>query len=308
MRIARERFTPSTPARLVAGLALLAHGMSSAVAAEGGFNQYPWGAQTTYAAHMPPAGKTAFFGYFLFLDGDSVRDSQGDKIPGVSAEVYALVPRIVHSWETSFFGWKMSSAAEVQFLHVNVKVPGAEDNDVGPALIGIEPLYLSKSFGSLTFLHGPLVYIGLGSYDRDDLANSNLNQNSLAYQANLSWNPNARVDVSLNAAVNVQTENDETRYRSGPTAGLSFGAGYKPFAELHWDFGFSGYYVDGLSDDEVDGQDVAGGGRSKKFAIGPKVVYWFTQNTAVVAQIHHETEIENGTKGDLFWLEATFPL
>lgn len=47
---------------------------------------------------------------------------------------------------------------------------------------------------------------------------------------------------------------------------------YKPFANTRRDLGFSGYYTDGLFNEEIYGKDVLGGGRSKKFAISPKVV------------------------------------
>ena len=293
----------------VIAAALLGIVAAPASAAEGGLSNFPYGAQTAYAAFVPAPGTTSFFGYALFIDADSLRDGNGDKVPGVSLEAFALAPRLVHTWNSTFMGWKMTSGAVIEGLYVNVKVPGAEDDDTGPTLAAIEPLYLSKTFGAFTFFHGSLLYFPLGSQDRNQLANSNLNYKSFAYQGSMSWNPTARWDVALNAAVEFKDDNEETEYQSGPQASLTFGAGYKPFAgNLKWDLGFSGFYTDGLADDKIDGDKVPGGGRTQKFAIGPKVVYLIKPGAAIVAQYHREMETENAAQGDLFWLECVFPL
>ncbi len=285
-------------------LALLA---SPVHAAEGGLSNFPAGAQTTYAAFVPAPGTTSFYGYALYINSDSVRDGNGDKIPGVSAEVFALAPRLLHTWKPTLFGWKMTSGGVTEAIYAHVKVPGDEDDDLGPTLIGLEPLYLSRTFGAWTLFHGPLVYLPLGKYHPGDPANSTVNYRSYAYQGSVSWNPTPRIDVSLNAAVEFKDKNKKTNYQSGPQASLTFGAGYKLFDDQRWDIGFSGFYTDGLADDKVNGSTVAGGGRSKKFAIGPKLVYWINPGAAIVAQWHREMVTENAAQGDLFWLECAIP-
>lgn len=299
--------------RLAAAASILALGATlgfpaAAPAAEAGFSNFPHGAQTTYSAFVPAPGTTSFFGYALYIDASSVRDNNGDKVPGVSLDAFALAPRIVHTWNSTLFGWKMTTGGVLQGIHVDVKVPGADDKDTGPTLLGIEPLYLSRTFGTLTLFTGPLIYLPLGSYDRNQIANSNLNYGSFAYQASASWNPTSRWDVSLNYAIEFKGENEETNYESGNHNGLTFGVGYKPFADQRWDLGFSGFFSRQLTDDKIDGERVPGGGRTEKFAIGPKLVYWISPAAAIVAQWHHESDVENAPKGDLFWLECTFPL
>lgn len=299
----------SSVARCLKAIALIAgFGFSTSPdAAENGLSNFTYGAQTSYAAWMPPAGVTSFFGYFLHLKADSVRDGDGNSIPGVEVQVAALAPRIIRTWNRDFFGWKMTSGGTVVLVNAEVSIPGAEDHDAGPSVLGIEPLYLSRTFGTLTYFTGPFIYFPIGNHDREDLANSDTNYFSVAWQASVSWNPDPRTDVSINAAVEWKDENAETDYQSGDQASVTFGAGYKPFDDLRWDFGLSGYFTDGLTDDKVDGQRVPGGGRTRKFAIGPKFVFWPRAGTAFVVQYQKETLAENGPKGDLLWLECAIP-
>lgn len=292
-------------AGLAAGVFTMFCGAST-LAAEGGLSNFPYGAQTTYAAFVPAPGTNAFYGYSLYLNA-GVRDDEGDKVHGVNVEVLAFAPRFLHTWQSTLFDWKVTSGALTEILYADVEVPGAQDQDLGPTLVGLEPLNLSRTVGDWTFFQGVLVYLPLGTYQPDKLANSNVNYRSYAYQASVTWIPTPRFEASLNGAIEFKDENKKTHYESGPQASITFGTGYKPVAGSKWDVGVSGYYTDGLADDEQNGTTVAGGGRTRKFAIGPKLVYWLSPAAAIVAQWHHELLSENGTRGDLFWLECALP-
>lgn len=283
----------------------------SAPAADGsGFGNFPFGAQTTYAALMPPAGTTSFFGYALLYKGDSIRDDDGKKIPGVDFELFALAPRLVHSWSQGWAGFKLSSGVVWEGVHAKVDAGPVEDSDRGATLIGIEPLYLTRSLANdrFHFLTGPLIYIKAGSFDRNALANSTLGHNSLAYQVSTTWTPSPRWEASLNLATEWKRENDENGYRGGTAWGVTFGMGHRPFADTRWDLGVSGFYVDQFSDDQIDGEEIPGKVRTSKFAIGPKLVYWISPAAGIVAQYHREMNVHQGGDGDLFWLECVFPL
>ena len=299
-----SRCSRGTLSAALLGLLLLA---PNARSAEGGLSNFPFGAQTSYAAMMPAAGTTSFFGYALMYKADSVRDNNGDRIPGVEVEVIALAPRLVHSWEKSLWGFKLSSGVVLEGIYANVKVPGAEDSDSGPTLLGIEPLYLTKSVGAWHFLTGPLIYLPQGNYNRNKLANSNLNYGALAYQVSTTWTPTADWDISLNLAAEWKEKNDETDYRSGVQSGLTYGVSNRPFANKKWDLGISGFYSYQLTDDHQAGVDLPGGAKTRKLAIGPKVAYWITPAAGIVAMWHRETAVRNAPQGDLFWLECAFP-
>jgi hypothetical protein len=223
-------------------------------------------------------------------------------------DVFALAPRLVHSWSGKFAGFGLSSGMVLEGLWAKVEVNGAEDEATGPTLFGFEPLYLTRSVGAWHFLTGPLIYLKAGSYNRNAPANSTPNYNSFAYQTSTTWTPTPRWDVSLNAAVEFKGRNKDTDYRSGTQSSLTFGVGHRPFENQAWDLGISGFYTRQLTDDELDGEDVPGGARTRKFALGPKLVYWFKPGTAVVLQWHKEMEARNAPEGDLFWVECAFPL
>lgn len=308
MHIKNEQHPSATCGPLAAalwGLAVLAS--CPADAGEGGLSNYPYGAQTTYSAFMPAPGTTSFYGYLLFYSADSVRDDDGDRIPGVEVDVFAVAPRLVHTWKQTFAGFGLSSGIVFEGVSAKVKVPGLEDKATGPTLLGVEPLYLTRSVGSWHFLTGPLLYFPLGPFDRDDLANSTPNYRAYAYQTSATWTPTPAWDISLNAAVEFKERNKDTNYRSGTQTGLTFGVGHRPFENPKWDLGFSGFYTHQISDDKLGSDHVPTGARTRKFAIGPKLVYWLTPAAAIVAQWHRETGTRNAPQGDLFWLECAFP-
>lgn len=304
----RTRFHRVWARSLLAAGLLQAVATPQALAAEGGLSNFPYGALSTYAAYLPQPGNTSFFGYALVYSAQTLRDNDGDGVlPGFSVDVLALAPRVVHTWKTKVAGFDLSSGGVLEALSVKVGVPGAADRATGPTLLGLEPLYLSRSFGSLRLLAGPLIYFPLGPYDKSKLANSTANFNSLAFQLSSTWTPTPDWEISLNAAIEDKKENKETDYDSGTQYGLTFGLGYKAFENKSWDVGFSGFYTDQLSDDKIDGDKVPGGGRTKKFAIGPKVVYWIAPGAAIVAQWHRESNVENAPEGNLYWLECALP-
>lgn len=277
-------------------------------ATESGLGNFPAGAQTSYAAFLPPAGSTSFYGYALYFSSDSVRDSAGERVP-VDVEVLALAPRIVHSWKPSWAGFKLSSGLVLQGLHVEVEAGGARSEATGPGLFGVEPLYLTRSFGPhWHVLTGGILYFPLGSYDRSELANYTLNFKSYAYQGSLTWTPTPKWEASLNYAVEWKEKNRDTGYRSGDQGNLTFGFGHRPFQDQRWDLGVSGYYTHQLEDDEQNGVTVGDGNRTRRFGIGPKVVFWISPAAAIVTQWHRETNVRSAPKGDLFWVEVAFPL
>lgn len=278
-----------------------------ALAAESGQTYFAHGAQTVYAGMMPPPGKTQFYGYTQFYNADSIRDSNGDRVPGFEAQSMALAPRVIHTWNQVYGGFMLSSGVLFLAVNVGVETPFGDDFTNGPTLYGFEPLYLTKSLGAWHFLIGTVIYCPIGPYDAGAFANSTLNRYGGAINGGITWTPTARWDVSLNYGYEFKGRNRDTEYRDGAQAGVTYGVGYRPFEDTRWDLGFSGYYTVQVEDDRQSGNTVPDK-RLRKLAIGPKLGYWISPAAAVILQWHREYEVQNGPRGEAFWLMFSFPL
>ena len=291
----------------ILGIAAIA---STANASEnGGFSNFPVGAQTVGAAFLPPPGATEFYGYGLFYSATSVRDGAGNKIPGLSAQVFAQAPRIVHTWKTTFAGITITSGLVAESAYVKVKLNGNSDEDFGATLVGFEPFDLTAAWGNFHFLSGTHFYIPVGPYDRNSLANSTTNYAALAQQFAVTWLPTPRWDISINPNIEFNLRNKATGYRSGDQFGLTYGVSYRPFpGDPKWQLGVNGYYALQISDDRLRGTPVPGGNRLRKTSVGPQLIYSFTPAAVILVKWQHEMDVRNGPQGDLFWLEFAFPL
>jgi hypothetical protein len=278
-----------------------------AAAGETGLTYFPYGAQTVYAGLTPPPGKTLFLGYTQFYDAGSFRDADGVPVSGVSAQAFALAPRILHTWNEPLWGFKATSGILALAVSVGIDTPLGESFDYGPTLLGIEPLYLSRSFGAWHSVFGAVIYLPLGSYDDQSPANAALDRYGGALNGGLTWTPTPRWDLSLNLGYEFKGRNRHTQYRDGQQTGMSYGVAYRPFADMRWDVGVSGFYTVQVEDDRQSGHVIADR-RVRKFAVGPKASFWFTPAASVILQFHREYETRNAPRGDLFWLMFSFPL
>lgn len=282
----------------------------AAQATEGGLTNYPIGALSTAAGFMPPPGATEFYGYTLYDNVTSFRDDAGKPVPGLSAALFAMAPRIVHTWNKTFFGrFNLSSGVLFEPVYVKVKAGGARDEAAGIYLAGLEPWIITTTLGNWHLLAESIFYMPVGPYHPDKLANITTNYFATVQNVAATWTPNAKTEFSLDGAVEENLRNPATGYHSGDVFALTYGFGYRLFDRMpQWQLGFSGYYAYQFSNDTLHGKRVPTGYRLKKNAIGPKISYWFSPATAVIFQYHHEMGVRNGSKGDLYWIEFAFPL
>ena len=275
----------------------------------GGFSNFPVGAQTVGAAFLPPPGATEFYGYGLYYSAQRVRDGSGDKVPGVAVDLFAQAPRIVHTWATTVGGVAISSGLVGETAYVKVKAGGQSDDRFGATLIGVEPFDLTASWGNVHMLSGTHLYFAVGGYDRKALANSTTNYDALAQQFALTWTPTPRWDLSINPNVEFNLRNHATGYRSGDQFGLTWGASYRPLdTDPKLQLGLNGFYIRQLADDRSHGTPVPGGNRLRKSAVGPQAVYSFTPAAVLLMKWQHEFDVRNGPQGELFWIEFALPV
>jgi hypothetical protein len=295
--------------RIAFTAALMLCGATASASENGGFSNFPVGAQTVGAAFLPPPGATEFYGYGLYYSAQRIRDGSGDKIPGVAVTLFAQAPRIVHTWSTTFGGVAISSGLVGETAYVKVKAGGQNDDTFGATLIGIEPFDLTASWGNIHVLSGTHFYIAVGGYDRNALANSTTNYDALAQQFALTWMPTPRWDLSINPNVEFNLRNHATGYRSGDQFGLTWGLSYRPFeADPKLQLGLNGFHIHQLGDDRSHGTPVPGGNRLRKSAVGPQLTYSFTPAAVLLVKWQHEFDVRNGPQGELFWVEFALPV
>lgn len=295
--------------RMAFSAALALRCVTASASENGGFSNFPVGAQTVGAAFLPPPGATEFYGYGLYYSAQRVRDDHGDKVPGVAVNLFAQAPRLVHTWGVTFGGVAVSSGIVGETADVKVKAGGLHDDTFGLTLVGIEPFDLTASWGNLHVLSGTHFYIAVGRYDREALANSTTNYDALAQQFALTWTPTPRWDLSVNPNIEFNLRNHATGYRSGDQFGLTWGVSYRPFeTNQKLQLGLNGFHIRQLADDRSHGTPVPGGNRLRKTAIGPQAVYSFTPAAVLLAKWQHEFDVRNGPQGELFWIEFALPM
>jgi hypothetical protein len=294
-----------TAQALLALALLFTHSQGNAL--QTGQTYYAHGAQTVYSAIMPQPGGSQFYGYVLFYDASTVRDANGDTVGDLEAQAIAMAPRVLHTWKPSLWGFKLTSGAFATLLSAELREGEEEHFDTGPFDFGIEPLYLSRSFGNWHTMFGTSLCFPWGSYDEDSPVNSTLNRFGGSTTVNLTWTPTSRWDISLAWGTEFAGRNRDSQYRDGASTGLTYGIGYRAFADRRWDFGLSGLVTAQLEDDRQSGRIIEDR-RTRKFAIGPKVGYWFTPAAAVYLQAQKELEVRNAPKGEYYWLMFSFPL
>lgn len=281
----------------------------SASAIEGGtFGNYGVGAMTVAAGLLPPPGETYFYGYLAHYSADRFVDGNGDSmIPGFNLDLTVEATQIKHTWKFKIAGLSVGSGIIQEAVHVDIEAGGQRDKATGNFLLALQPLILGGNSGNLHFSTSSYISIPAGDYDADSLANHVLNYYSFTQDLALTWLPTPQWMLDLVTNVSINSTNHDTNYHSGDFIAFTWGAQYRPASAPKWQVGVSGLYLDQFEDDRLNGDKVPGGFKLLKINGGPQVAYWPTQTMAIVAKWHHEFEVENGPKGDLFWLQVGMP-
>lgn len=296
--------------------ALLVLGLSAipcvAPAAEGGgFGNFAVGAQTVGSGVLAPPGQTVFYGYLLYYSaGKFVGNDGRSLIPDFDLNVAVEASMIRHTWGLSLGGFDFASSMIQEAAYVDVEAAGQRDSGSGSALLNIVPIEIGRHMGNwhaMTAGH----FIMPGSHDEDELANVTQNYYTYTQEVSVTWIPTPRWMLDLSSNYSFNRRNKQTDYTSGDILGLTWGAHYGPVAsDPRWQVGLNGLYLRQTEDDKVNGNNVPvpGGFRIRKFNAGPQFGYWFSPGAAIVLKWQKEWDVQNGPKGDLFWIQAAFPI
>jgi anthranilate 1,2-dioxygenase (deaminating, decarboxylating) large subunit len=266
---------------------------------------------TSFLDGGPPAGPGHYISEYLqFYSADKLADG-----PPGDGEVDAWIlmnQYIYQSDQPVLFGGKWGLNVMLPIVSLDVDSPFLSDNGTGVGDLLIGP-YLQ--WDPIMGANGPLMLNRIefqtifptGDYDES----KNLNQGSNHYSFNPYWaatvflGPKATVSWRLHYLWN--GKNDE--FTAGDA--IPFEVDLEPGEAIHANFtaayevmpkqlrlGVNGYWFDQISDTEIDGQD--SGDDEKVFAIGPGLVYHFSQDTHLFVNAYFESGAENRPEGDRY--------
>ncbi|KVF56533.1 MULTISPECIES: SphA family protein [Burkholderia] len=275
-------------------------------ATEGGGSIYPAGVETFACCAAPPPGiYGVVYGEHYYANSFRGNDGNEVPIPGFSARVSAIVPRVVWVTNQQLFGASLVFHGLLPLVNMDVKAAGASQRKtgVGDATIGTA---LGWHLGPhLHTLLGLDVFVPTGSFRKNDLANIGRNYWAVQPVLGVSYvDPNG-FNGDLKVMYTFNSINRDTDYTSGHELIVDYAAGYG--IGKGWVLGVGGYFYRQTTDDKQDGNDVPNN-RGRALAVGPMVKYDSGKGWFATVKYEFETAVRNRPSGSALWLRAVFPL
>jgi hypothetical protein len=252
-------------------------------AAEGGFSLYLPGlagdialAQSTEPGDLQVANT-------LFIQSGDVGAAvlQGRVNADLDLTLVLDIVSASYAFEREVLGARYSIGGAIPFgyakLKATITIPGlgsrdADRDDFNIADIVIVPLELTWSFDDFSLQLGHAIVAPTGGYDEDDVVNVGLNHWGFDTTLAATYlNPDTGTEFSVAPGFLVNTENEDTDYRSGSEFHLDFTA--NQFLTETFAIGIRGYYYRQLTGDSGSGA-LLGDFEGESVAIGPGFV-WF---------------------------------
>jgi hypothetical protein len=266
---------------------------------------------TSFLDGGPPAGPGHYISEYLqFYSADELADG-----PPGEVDAWILMNQYIYqSDQEVLLGGKWGLNVMLPIVSLDMDSPFLNDNGTGLGDLLVGPFI---QWDPIMGANGPLMLNRIelqtiwptGDYDKD----KNLNQGSNHFSFNPYWaatvflGPKTTVSWRLHYLWN--DENDEFRAVPGGPAPVDLKL--EPGQAVHANFtaayevmpkqlrlGINGYWFDQISDTEVEGNDV--GDDEKVFAVGPGMVYHFSQDSHFFFNAYFESGAENRPEGDRY--------
>jgi len=145
------------------------------------------------------------------------------------------------------------------------------------------------------------------TYNKKKVLNGSVGYPSYIPELAVTYFPIPKLEVSLDARVDVNTKNHDTAYYSSNDFVPDYVAGYNPFPSLpDLQEAVNGYIFKQFSDDSLAGQRVGVGNRAQTFAVGPLIRYDIGQD-GLLLKWQHELAVHNLPQGNRFWFQFAIP-
>lgn len=283
---------------LVASMASL-----TCYASEGGGGSYVNGTESTLSGDLPPPGDY-LLNYNLWYQAKKFANPS-PVFNHFRVVNTASVIRYVHVSSYKIFGanwgFQMIGAEVNPSIHNlaqrNQRTSGLSD-------LTIDPFILGWHAGDWNIVSGLDIYLPVGRYNKEDIANTGNNYFTFQPVVAVTWLNPAGYEFSIKTMYDINTANHATDYRSGQ----AIHADYALAKHINqWTLGVSGYAYQQLQKDSGEGT-VFGGFKGRTFANGPEIGYTTDSHITIRARYLHEYQVKNRPKGDSIWLNAVVPL
>jgi hypothetical protein len=273
----------------------------NAGATESGGGAYPNGAEDFMSGALPPPGTYLLY-YLNYYTASSFKDKNGDDlIPDFKVNAVANVFRLVHVTKYQILGASWGVQALLPVVHLDVKFPGASDDRWGNGDLIVDPFLLGWHSKNLHVTAGIDIYIPIGTYDQNRLANAGRNYWTFEPVIGATYLSDNGLEVSGKFMYDFNTENNDTNYRSGQEFHFDYTLGYHMDKNLA--LGLGGYCYWQVSDDELNGVTVGPDGfKGRVYAVGPQVQYNY-KNMSLALKWQREFGAEYRPEGNNFWLK-----
>ena len=289
----------------------------SAQAAEGGNSHYlPGTAGDVLIAQSPKPGLQVAYTQW-YQTGDVDTSVLGGAVGvDLDLDLYLAIPGAIYTFEEPILGATYTVGIAVPFGYANLDaklaVPGgnninASEDSFSLADIALTPVQLNWNFDRFGFKFAEVVITPSGAYDVDEAVNLGRNYWSFDTIAAMTWaNVSTGTAISIAPGIMVNTENDDTDYKTGTEFHLDFVA--NQFLSKSVALGIRGYYYKQITGDSGSGA-VLGDFKSESYGIGPGIV-WIPKfakgDLTVLAKWIHDFHSENRFESDFYTLAVAW--
>ncbi len=265
---------------------------------------------------IPPPG-VHLLNYFVYYNADEIKTDTPLQQFDHEVEVKGYAPQLIYIPDHTLpGGLRYGFSAILPLLDIDVESPALSANSnvigdlaVGPFIGKTVPLARDTAFHWFLELD---TYLPVGDYDKDKALNPSSNY--------VSFNPFLSMSLTLPQGFAVSTrqfytynfKNDdyvlqgvEGELQAGQMYHFNYSVSKNlPFIHPNFRIGAVGYYLNQLSDDEFEGQNLDNS-QEEVFAIGPGIVY-IHKGIFFGAKAMFETQAEERPKGTKYVFQVRF--